>query len=263
MEAPSVCRKIGWLTVFENATSKNSHDWTTTDAHEAPAIEALLRAPVVRRLWFYGAMPEAVDPALLQSVFARSHCVELSDSFSCSVLVALCRALEQDDCKITILSPINPTFPGETEMVASAMATNKSVKRVVWSGGRPDRFFDCCDKNTSIEEVYIYSEGKCRGWIVDKIFAMPSVSHIIPYMNDPPSLETIKNAWPQSIITHESGAPRHIFKTPGTISYGLRQKLRALYECAGRVLPDHVIRDIADEVRLCDLRREALDGWLD
>lgn len=248
--------------MFETETVKTTHEWETTDACEAPAIEALLRASPWRRLHFWGEMPPTVDTALLQSTFARMHYVEIFH-YVTRPFYELCRALAQPDCEIEILGAMNLGYPDDVRALTSAMTVNKSLKRIIWSGGQPDHFFDCCKDNTTIEEVYIHSEGKNRGWIVDKIFVMPSVCHIIPYMRDPPSAETIKAAWPQSVKRREDRFPVHIFKTPDVIPYAMRRKLRALYECAGKVLPDHVIRDIEEEMKLCDLRRYYFDGWYD
>lgn len=237
----------GSLQAWEGEDECAFYGWNISDG--APKINTRLEEALSSPASTFVAIhdfPLNTDRELLQQVIITSRNVSIHGNDD-TVRKALWGALVHKHCAVETLR----IFTNCREWPAGVFAANTSLRLVELRGANFDRsVFDDLAKNKAIRHLRI----ETHLWLSEEvrlpIFAMKSLCSITAgryYLYD---LESIKPTWPGVTMAFAaSGSTRRtLLRHPDVIPFERLQKLRALYECAGKVLPDHVIKDIADDV---------------
>jgi hypothetical protein len=234
--------KIGWGV-------HQSDNWTDDVSDNAEYINELLQEILkddsTTGIEIEGSMA-GVRYDRLHDVLVTSRYVSLfrAEWFAVSVL---CDALEHRDCQITdILLSIAPGHGFNAPRLSRAFKDNKSLRVV----RRVDlEVMRSVTHSTTVETLWpTLARGELCPEDLRAMVAMPALCDIRSCNADfmRAAFRASRVEWPDSVCP-VFGV---LLRSPNVLRHHSRQILRALYECAGRVLPDHVIHDIAAEVRL-------------
>lgn len=213
----------------------------------------------VESIYIAGEFPGGISDTLLEDALAHTREVVFEDYPDEFTFHVLCRALKRRDCLIETLDAFRFENTDGCRLLTDALACNTSVSSVscfvIGMNRIAKTFFACCVASPTIEHVFLKSFNRvhpCDNW--DDILALPALRRITLSGTEPVASVEVKRAWPQMVVRSgrsRVGCPVFEFaKTPDAmIPLDVRRKMRALYECAGKILPDHVIADIvADQL---------------
>lgn len=233
---------IPWLTarcdnnkVVVVGTFDRARDLSPSKCHEV--LERVFDSPATR-VCISTRLPIGIDEELLQRVFCTTRVLRLQYGGKPEHR-ALCKALAHEACMIETLSMVARYVIGIPEF-NEAFAVNKSLRQVFSWHGTPD-VCRVLSQNTAIEHLQFAVVTMGKTGLAKTMRQMPSLTSIGTSWMTPPPMEDIRAVWPDCVPGREGA----LLRDRSVLFYDERRKLRALYECAGRVLPDHVIHDIA------------------
>lgn len=233
------------------------YEWYDASETTVRAINDTLReidiTPELGHFYVGGRLPDTVDWALLQSVMAGAYGVHLSELDDEVLRANLYRALVSEECVIESLVEPHSMSLQTSEDLAPAIKTNRTLRKIfTHTMNRIKPFHRCCWASTTIEEVTTSEQDSIAAWVIRGFLTIPSLRTVVANDSALPPIRAFGDAWPHARDRWRRasyfGVELLVMKTPDHIPLDVRQMLRALYECAGKVLPDHVIRDIADEM---------------
>lgn len=197
------------------------------------------------RISFCYTIPCTVDRTLLRDAFILATSVRLRTQ-SKHAIDALCGALASDYCLTRSIWAFLVTDRARQKQLARALTINTSLRLIYISDNSYGPFVEVCSENTSIETVVVFSNVRVD---VARLMRLPSLIRIMFRATVIPEyvLVQLVAEWPHMVVRARPSG-HVVLKTPVVMGTTMRQYLRALYECAARVLPDHVIKDIADEM---------------
>lgn len=197
--------------------------------------------------------PPGIERELLRDVFITTQhvCLDLCGD---EVYGALRDALEHPLCMIETLALVSDN----TERIPPSVFTaNKSLRRVDLYGSAVP---DATTGSRTIEEFYLQTKTVLSDDVWQDIYSMPALRCIMtsaPQQFPPPHIHT---NWPQCEFDLANIYIHRARRYPNLMPLRHRQRLRALYECAGKILPDHVIADIAAELIIPEQRLPIVYG---
>jgi hypothetical protein len=221
----------------------------------APGLNAQLenaRWSPATTLILMGDFPLDVNRELLRHVIitSRDVCVHGNDD---TVRKALWDALVHEHCAVETLR----IFANCRNWPAGVFAANTSLRLVELRDTS-----DCSDVFHDVAKSKVIRHLKIDSymWILEEIrlpiFAMESLCSVTASRHHVYDFESIQKTWPavtDAPVREHRHARRTLLRHPDVMPFERRQKLRALYECAGRALPGHVIRDIADAMCVVEI----------
>lgn len=233
-DAASPCRGFHFFVGSSGATALNNHLRFALEEEERYEVPCLT---------LYGTVPDDTDGDLLRRLFGLMRGVETQYTGQ-TAMKALSNALVQENCmidKLCMAEVDQYVAPG----VFAANTSLQTVRLLRPATGRAE--ISCLEDMASSRVIE---------WIYAMEWEMAPV-HVLQMLGSMPSLQVLAGSLESSppTIMHEwwTGAVAKLVKTryivlrhAGVMLHSERRKLRALYECAGKILPDCVIRDIAD-----------------
>jgi hypothetical protein len=186
--------------------------------------------------------PPGIEHGLLRDVFITTQeiCLEFCGD---EVYGALCDALVHPLCMIETLLLISAD--GREQIPPSVYITNTSLRGVGLFGSAVP---NAMTGSRTIDQFYLQTKTRFPDTVWRDIYLMPALRSIkiaAPQPFPPPGVQA---GWPQCVVDKVGDYTDRVRLGNGVLSLRHRQRMRALYECAGRVLPDHVISEIAAEL---------------
>ncbi len=236
-----------WLTakcdnnkVVVVGTFDRASDLSPIKCHEV--LERVFESDATR-VYISTKLPIGIDEELLQRVFCTTRVLRLQYGGE-PEHEALCKALAHEACMIETLSMVTRYVLGISGFEA-AFKVNKSLRQVFSWQGTPE-VCRVISRNTTIEHLHFAVVSMGKNGLAKTMRQMPSLTSVgTSWMTTPP-MEDIRAVWPNCVPGREGA----LLRDRSVLFYDERRIRRALYECAGRILPDHVIRDIVDEMIL-------------
>jgi hypothetical protein len=191
-----------------------------------------------------GIIPPGINGDLLRQLFTEMRAVETHYA-GATAMDALSDVLMREPCIIERLelSELGQYLAPDVFTVNTSLRTLRLLRPV---SGRAE--LACLMNATAGRRIeWIYALGWDEGpmYLSRMLGLMPSLRVLAgSYTNSPTAI--MNQWWPDAVAKQFKNSTGVIVRHAGVLPLEERRKLHALYECAGRVLPDHVIRDIAD-----------------
>jgi hypothetical protein len=181
------------------------------------------------------SVPQNVDVMLLRNTLAAMRKVEIVQ-VDRRMQQILYNALVHMECAIEEL--VLHGFVFDDKALADVFKRNKSVRFLRCNTPEMLRL---AEHSKTIEDIQIDSDVDATRIRWGRLLRMRSLRRVRRLFLDS---RRIHRWWPNGVrINHHT-----VIRDSGAQMYSQRQKLRALYECAGKILPDHVINDIVDSM---------------
>lgn len=180
-------------------------------------------------------VPQNVDVLLLRNTIAAMRKVEITHADR-RMQQIMYNALVHKECAIEELMLYGVVF--DDNALADVFKRNKSVRFLRCDTSEMLRM---AELSKTIEDIQIDSGVDTTRIRWGRLLRTQSLRRVRRLFLD---VRRIRRWWPNGVhINHHT-----VVRDPSVQMYSHRRKLRALYECAGNILPDHVIDDIVDAI---------------